>query len=115
MSERGFKAKYTFEDIIYQSQSTHQTIETARRYSESDSNVIIVGETGTGKELFAQSIHNSSSRKNRPFVASNCAARKTFWKASCLDMWKALLPALVRAGKWDSLSLPTEVPFFWMK
>ena len=74
MSERGFKAKYTFEDIIYQSQSTHQTIETARRYSESDSNVIIVGETGTGKELFAQSIHNSSSRKNRPFVAINCAA-----------------------------------------
>lgn len=74
MSERGFKAKYTFEDIIYQSQSTYQTIETARRYSESDSNVIIVGETGTGKELFAQSIHNSSSRKNRPFVAINCAA-----------------------------------------
>ena len=51
-----------------------ETIETARRYAATDSNVIIVGETGTGKELFAQSIHNSSRRKNGPFVAINCAA-----------------------------------------
>ncbi|MBQ7796838.1 MAG: sigma 54-interacting transcriptional regulator [Lachnospiraceae bacterium] len=74
LSERGLKAKYTFEDIIHQSRTMEQTIETARRYAASDSNVIIVGETGTGKELFAQSIHNASSRKNGPFVAINCAA-----------------------------------------
>ena len=74
LSERGFQAKYTFQDIIHQSRVIDQTIETARRYAASDSNVIIVGETGTGKELFAQSIHNSSSRKNGPFVAINCAA-----------------------------------------
>lgn len=74
LSERGFQAKYTFDDIIHQSSVIDRTIETARRYAASDSNVIIVGETGTGKELFAQGIHNSSSRKNGPFVAINCAA-----------------------------------------
>lgn len=74
LSERGFRARYTFQDIIHQSRVIDQTIETAARYAASDSNVIIVGETGTGKELFAQSIHNSSIRKNGPFVAINCAA-----------------------------------------
>lgn len=74
LSERGLQARYTFQDIIHQSSVIERTITTARRYAASDSNVIIVGETGTGKELFAQSIHNSSSRKNGPFVAINCAA-----------------------------------------
>lgn len=74
LSERGLKARYKFEDIQYQSHTMEQIIETAKRYAASDSNVIIVGETGTGKELFAQSIHNASNRKNGPFVAINCAA-----------------------------------------
>lgn len=74
LSERGLKARYTFDDIIHRSQTMEKTIETARQYAASDSNIIIVGETGTGKELFAQSIHNASSRKNGPFVAINCAA-----------------------------------------
>ena len=75
LSERGHQARYTFEDIIHRSAVIDRTIETARRYAASDSNVIIVGETGTGKELFAQSIHNCSSRRNGPFVAVNCAAQ----------------------------------------
>lgn len=74
LNERGLKAKYTFQDIIHGSSIMEKTIQTARRYAASDSNVIIVGETGTGKELFAQSIHNASRRKNGPFVAINCAA-----------------------------------------
>ena len=74
LSERGLKARYTFDDILHASGTMKETIETARRYAATDSNVIIVGETGTGKELFAQSIHNSSRRKNGPFVAINCAA-----------------------------------------
>lgn len=74
LSEKGLRAKYTFDDIIHESAVIETTIQTARRYAASDSNVIIVGETGTGKELFAQSIHNASPRKNGPFVAINCAA-----------------------------------------
>lgn len=74
LNERGLKAKYTFDDIVHESKAIDRTIEIAKQYATSDSNVIIVGETGTGKELFAQSIHNSSKRRNGPFVAINCAA-----------------------------------------
>lgn len=74
LNERGLKAEYTFNDIVHESKVIDRTIEIAKQYAASDSNVIIVGETGTGKELFAQSIHNSSKRKNGPFVAINCAA-----------------------------------------
>lgn len=74
LSGRGLKARYTFDDIIHRSEIIRQTVKTAERYAQSDSNVIIIGETGTGKELFAQSIHNASRRKNGPFVAINCAA-----------------------------------------
>lgn len=71
---RGHIAKYSFCDIVFESELIKQTIETAKLYSEADSNILIVGETGTGKEMFAQSIHNNSDRKNNPFVAINCAA-----------------------------------------
>ncbi|WP_257350980.1 sigma 54-interacting transcriptional regulator [Pseudalkalibacillus decolorationis] len=71
---RGHVTKYTFDDILFRSSEIKKTIEMAKRYSEVDSNILIIGETGTGKEIFAQSIHNQSKRKNNPFVAINCAA-----------------------------------------
>ncbi len=74
LNEKGLVAKYTFDDIVHESGVIEHTIATAKRYAASDSNIIIVGETGTGKELFAQSIHNASSRRKGPFVAVNCAA-----------------------------------------
>ena len=74
LSEKGLNTRYRFEDIIHQSRTIDRVIEQARKYAVSDSNVIILGETGTGKEIFAQSIHNVSNRKNGPFVAINCAA-----------------------------------------
>lgn len=69
-----FQAKYQFSNILHKSRIMDSVISDAMTYSHSDSNILICGETGTGKELFAQSIHNSSPRKNHPFVAINCSA-----------------------------------------
>ncbi len=72
--DTGFYAKYFFEDIKYASPQMGQLIEMARQYSNSETNIMIQGETGTGKELLAQSIHNGGPLSQGPFVAVNCAA-----------------------------------------
>jgi len=69
-----YKAIFNFSHIKGTSTLIKNTIEIARKYSKSDSPVLIYGETGTGKELFAQSIHNSSHRSSGPFIGINCAA-----------------------------------------
>lgn len=74
LSKKGFLAKYSFDDIIYSSDLMERTIKRAKMYSPFDSPILIMGRTGVGKELFAQSIHNYSDRSSRPFVAINCAA-----------------------------------------
>ena len=71
----GNKIKYyTFKDIIGSNKKMTQAIEIAKSAASSPSSVLIYGETGTGKELFAQSIHNGGNRRNKPFIAQNCAA-----------------------------------------
>jgi len=72
--KKGHIAKYDFADIIGNSLSIKRAKDIARNYANSTSSILIIGETGTGKELFAQSIHNNSPRKNGPFVAINCAS-----------------------------------------
>ena len=68
------------------------TVTIARKFAAVSSNVLIVGETGTGKELMAQSIHNASERSNGPFVAVNCAALpENLLESELLVMRKALL------------------------
>ena len=74
LAKQGLTAKYSFDDIIGSSPAMRENILMAKRYSRVDSNVLIVGETGTGKELFAHSIHRESRRSAEPFVALNCAA-----------------------------------------
>lgn len=74
LSEKGLVAKYTFNDIIHKSDIMEETISLAKKYAAVSSNILIVGETGTGKELLAQGIHNMSERNKKPFVAINCAA-----------------------------------------
>ena len=71
---RGYMAKYHFEDILGDSPAILTAIHQAQRFAPVDSNVLLYGETGTGKELFAQSIHNESQRAGGPFVVLNCAA-----------------------------------------
>ena len=66
-------AKYTFRDIIAVNPEMQKKVEIAKKFSQAHSNVLITGETGTGKELFAHSIHATSGRMNQPFVVINCA------------------------------------------
>lgn len=72
--QRGLYAKKTFKDIIYKSPLMEQVLNTAKQFAKSTSNVLIYGETGTGKEGLAQSIHNASERFAKPFVSVNCAS-----------------------------------------
>ncbi|MEH7634557.1 sigma 54-interacting transcriptional regulator [Bacillus pumilus] len=73
MKKKG-STRFTFDSIIGQSPAFLEVIEHAKRATRTSSYVLIVGETGTGKELFAQSIHNGSSRSSGPFITQNCAA-----------------------------------------
>ncbi len=69
-----FKSKHSFDDIIGESSCILEEISKAKKFSKKYSNILITGPTGTGKELFAQSIHNASFNSDGPFVAINCAA-----------------------------------------
>lgn len=70
----GAQATFEFEDIVGDSEELMEAIRIGTRAAVSDSNVLLQGDSGTGKELFAQAIHNRSSRANYPFVAINCGA-----------------------------------------
>lgn len=66
--------QFCFDDIIGSGEALQSVIKTAKKMARSESRIMILGETGTGKELFAQSIHNGSSRTKEPFIAINCSA-----------------------------------------
>ncbi|WP_406017923.1 sigma 54-interacting transcriptional regulator [Succinivibrio sp.] len=72
--EKGLYARHNFKDIIYSCPSMEDTVSLAKRFANSDSTIMIFGETGAGKEGFAQSIHNYSPRAKKPFVSVNCAS-----------------------------------------
>ncbi|MDR2789217.1 MAG: sigma 54-interacting transcriptional regulator [Candidatus Accumulibacter sp.] len=74
LHEKRLFARYHFSDLIGHSKLMQQTVARAKSYARNDSNVLIHGETGTGKEVFAQSMHNDSRRKNAPFVSVNIAS-----------------------------------------
>lgn len=67
-------AKYSFDDIITYSYKGEKTKDLAKKLARRDVDILIQGETGTGKELFAQSIHNESDRRHESFIAINCSA-----------------------------------------
>ncbi|UCF92513.1 MAG: sigma 54-interacting transcriptional regulator [Desulfobacterales bacterium] len=71
---KGLVAKYVIGNLIHASPIMKDVAEKAKQFARSDCTIIITGETGTGKEILAQSIHNLSPRQKAPFVSINCAS-----------------------------------------
>lgn len=74
LNKKGLVAKFTFDALVGESKNLKTTVAMAREFAKTDSTILIVGETGSGKELLAQGIHLASPRRNGPFVAVNCSA-----------------------------------------
>ena len=72
--EKKVSKKYSFNSIIGKSKHFLEVVELAKKVAVTDTSVLLLGETGTGKEVFAQTIHQESNRKNKSFVAINCSA-----------------------------------------
>lgn len=70
----GSHARYRFEDIIGQSPMVVNAVHNAKKAARGATNILLSGESGVGKEMFAQAIHNASSRHDKAFIAINCAA-----------------------------------------
>ncbi|MBO8138304.1 MAG: sigma 54-interacting transcriptional regulator [Desulfotomaculum sp.] len=97
---RGHVAKLKFDSILGQSKAIKECITTAKQFSAVDSNVLIYGSTGTGKEMFAQSIHNASSRSRGPFAALNCGALpENLLESELFGYVEGAFTGAVRGGK----------------
>jgi len=72
--EKQLGYKYSFNSILGKSKIIHSAVDAARKVSATDATVLLVGETGTGKEVFAQAIHAASNRSRKNFIAVNCSA-----------------------------------------
>lgn len=111
--ESGFIAHYNFGDIRGQSSAILECIKDAQLFSASEENLLIQGETGTGKELFAQSIHNHSARNHGPFIALNCAALpETLLEAELFGYDEGAFTGGRRGGKQGLLELANKGTIF---
>jgi two-component system, NtrC family, response regulator len=72
--EKQVEDRYSFKSILGNSRAISEVVELAKKVAPTDTTVLILGETGTGKEVFAQAIHHESQRNKKPFVAINCSA-----------------------------------------
>ncbi|MBI5056089.1 MAG: sigma-54-dependent Fis family transcriptional regulator [Nitrospirae bacterium] len=72
--KKQIEERYDFEKIIGQSKVITSLIDEVKKIAGSKSNILLLGETGTGKELFARAVHYNSSRRDKPFVPINCSA-----------------------------------------
>ena len=104
--------RYDFKNIVARSEKMQQVLETVARIAQMDSTVHIQGESGTGKELIARAIHLASPRKDKAFVAINCAAlpETLLESPSSSAMKKAPLPARSKAPG-DCSPRPMKGPF----
>ena len=104
-----------FEEIVGRSPALKQVLSEVEMVAPTDATVLILGETGTGKELIARAIHRLSPRKNGPFITVNCAAFPAgLSKASCSATSEGRSPALCRKRSAD-LNRRTGGLCFWMR
>jgi hypothetical protein len=99
--EEEIRGDRSLERIIGKSSTLRHVLQLVETVAPSDSTVLLLGETGTGKELIARAIHESSRRKERTFVKLNCAAIPT-----------GLKPLRKKSGDWN---LPIRAPSSWTK
>jgi two-component system response regulator HydG len=92
--------KFGFEGIIYVSDKLQAVIDRLKRIAPTDATVLITGDTGTGKELVAQAIHQNSPRK-KPFGTQLRAPASTCWKASCSGTWRRCTDAAADRGAFE--------------
>ena len=71
---KGYRAKYMFDHVVGDSPAIQRCISILKKMSLTNLPILLMGETGTGKEIFAHAVHNASPRAEKPFVAINCAA-----------------------------------------
>ncbi len=106
--------RYTFRSIVGSDIRFVEAISDAKCVARNQTTVLIYGETGTGKELFAQSIHNASPYQNGPFISVNCAAiPSTLLESMFFGTVKA--PIQVPPTPPDSLNRPETALCSWMK
>lgn len=100
LQTRGLAAQYSFADVVSESALMKEILERAKVYARCDSTVLLEGETGTGKEMFAQGIHNESRRRSGPFVAINCAAlTETLLESELMGYDEGAFTGARRGGK----------------
>ncbi len=94
------KEKYDFANIVAKSEKMQRVLETVSRIADTESTVYIQGESGTGKELIAKAIHLASGRKDKPFVAINCAALpETLLESELFGHEKGAFTGAIRSTK----------------
>ncbi|MBP2626688.1 MAG: proprionate catabolism activator, Fis family [Firmicutes bacterium] len=109
----GLVAQYSFDNIIGQGQTIKKIKMMASKFAKSSATILIEGETGTGKELFAQSIHNASNRKDGPFVAVNCATlSETLLESELFGYEEGAFTGARKGGKIGLLELAQQGTIF---
>ncbi|MFI8495823.1 sigma 54-interacting transcriptional regulator [Peribacillus butanolivorans] len=100
MRNKGFYTKYCFDDIIGEDDVMKDRKQIAKKLALSEHPILIQGETGTGKELFAHAIHEHSLRKNGPFLAVNCSAlTETLLESELFGYEEGTFTGAQRGGK----------------
>ncbi|MDI6706677.1 MAG: sigma 54-interacting transcriptional regulator [Bacillota bacterium] len=111
--DTGFVALYRFEDMVGESEALLLVKKKALHYARSSASILIQGETGTGKEVFAQSIHNASDRRKKPFVSVNCAALPpSLLESELFGYEEGAFTGAKRGGKYGLFELAHEGTIF---